>query len=314
MPKSASAKNGHPPQPCGPGQICSAGQCQAAGETCRDSCREGATSCVDDRRFQACSRQASGCLDYGSPQLCPDGQRCSEGSGCQDACAGLDSCSQKGKADALEAKSNCARRPPWAAGFGVRFAIAHRDRAEGTQCVDACNPECDLGTQRCADGGVQVCENFNGCPAWSQVNACPQGTACSGNGECRACSAGETDWQDCGLCGFQVRECVNGVWGEWGFCDEFGICRPGAVEVCGNCGTRTCNQACEWSDCENEGPCEAGATEACGECGVRECGAQCNWGACGNSNNNFRDCEECGWEWCCPDGNWCNDCEGSTQQ
>ena len=152
---------------------------------------------------------------------------------------------------------------------------------EGTQCVDACNPECDLGTQRCADGGVQVCENFNGCPAWSQVNACPQGTACSGNGECRACSAGETDWQDCGLCGFQVRECVNGVWGEWGFCDEFGICRPGAVEVCGNCGTRTCNQACEWSDCENEGPCEAGATEACGECGVRECGAQCNWGACG---------------------------------
>ena len=93
--------------------------CQAAGETCRDSCREGATSCVDDRRFQVCSRQASGCLDYGSPQLCPDGQRCSEGSRPSDACAGLDSCS-KGQSRCWR-PSPTVRADPWAAGFGVRF-------------------------------------------------------------------------------------------------------------------------------------------------------------------------------------------------
>ena len=87
----------------------------------------------------------------------------------------------------------------------------------------------------------------------------------------------------CGRCGKHKASCepaasgTGSVWSEYGACvAQTGVCAPGDLQPCGNCGTRTCTGTCGWpSACLNEpsGPsCPLGAVElttaGCGTIGT----------------------------------------------
>jgi MYXO-CTERM domain-containing protein len=103
------------------------------------------------------------------------------------------------------------------------------------------------------------------------------------------CDPGELEFLDCGMCGYQARECDDtGSWGAYDECSDEGECSPGEeiVEICGNCGTTvtTCDDFCTLvpGECQDEGECAAGTTEqeACegGDMRSRACDEACVWG------------------------------------
>jgi len=295
---------------CAQGQSCSGGECQGSGEMCRDTCRAGGTTCLDRSSLQRCEQQPNGCLDYSAPEPCPLGQECSDPGGCADVCGPAqcrvdeERCFQGGVQICVEDRRGCA---VWGAirpcGAGLT--------CEQAACVDACMPECALGDRRCEGGGYQTCVPVNGCEGWGAIDRCPPTTECRGAGECGdSCRPRDTEQRQCGGCGIEIRECGQAGWGPWQGCVDVGMCAPGQVRECGNCGVQICDDTCTWEACQGGDGCAPGTTEACGECGERQCNAQCDWDACGNSNNLWRSCLDCGWEFCCPDGDWCNDCSG----
>jgi len=105
-----------------------------------------------------------------------------------------------------------------------------------------------------------------------------------------ACTAGQTQSQDCGDCGTKTRTCTSSCqWGAWSSCSGEGVCSAQQTETkdCGNCGarTRTCSSSCQWSawsTCAGEGTCSPDATQSqsCGpDDGLqqRRCGDDCQW-------------------------------------
>ncbi|MEE2756556.1 MAG: hypothetical protein VYA30_07830 [Myxococcota bacterium] len=302
---------------CPAGQVCSGGQCQGAGQACRDSCSENSVVCLDDSSFQQCSRQANSCLDYNSPQNCPDGLRCNRANGqCENPCPSppecqlvRERCFQGGIQICVPNQFNGC--PTW----GAIQPCGPGQVCDGQQlgCVQGCEPECNPGSRRCVNDGYQVCSDAQGCAAWGPVERCPGGQQCRGDGECaNACRDGETETRECGQCGVERRDCRNGDWGIWLACEERGACQPGDVQACGNCGLRFCGDDCQWEPCRNDGVCAPGDEQPCGECGVQVCNMDCEWNGCGNSNGARRDCGQCGWQWCLPGGTWSDDCEGYT--
>jgi len=295
---------------CPDGQSCSGGECQGSGEMCRDTCSEGGVTCSNARSFQRCQRQPSGCLDYSVPENCPAGQQCAEPGGCADVCGppqcrvNEERCFQGGVQICVEDRRGCA---VWGAIRPCGPGMA----CDGGVCIESCTPECVEGERRCEGGGYQSCGRVNGCPVWGAIDRCPPGTQCAGAGECgESCRPGDFEQRLCGVCGIQSRDCDGENWGAWQGCVEVGECSPGEERQCGNCGVQVCDNQCDWGACAGGGACAPGSTEECGECGVRQCDDQCAWGACGNSDNAWRNCRDCGWEFCCPEGDWCGDCRG----
>ena len=145
------------------------------------------------------------------------------------------------------------------------------DMAIDEEITRDCRTACGPGFEGCTDGA------WMGCDAPEQC----------------ACDVENRDTQVCGTCGTRERECVGGMWSDWGACDESGgSCGPGTSESvpCGRCGMdrRTCTAECEWGPflgCnEPADACEPGTqeSEACpGGCGgmrTRTCGDGCTWG------------------------------------
>jgi hypothetical protein len=298
-------------QQCRASEVCSSGRCQPEGVECRDACVDGTFSCVDRSTFTRCSRQANGCLDYEASTACAGGQECDQESGrCEDVCPDpprcrliVERCFQGGVQICVPGFDGC---PTW----GAINSCPAGQTCEQAICLDSCQPQCQLGDRRCENDGVATCELINGCEDWGFPQACPGGRQCGGQGECiDACfdgagmRPGDIESRECGVCGIEFRECQQGgQWGAWNECIELGACEPGEQRVCGRCGIQRCNQNCEWDPCQGEGICQPMDTEPCGECGVRECDNQCRWSECGNSNNDWRHCNECGWQFCLPDG------------
>ncbi|MCK6574002.1 hypothetical protein L6V77_23225 [Myxococcota bacterium] len=326
---------GCPPDPEGGIQICTGGLCHSQG-SCADQCREGEVVCLTEVQSQLCARTAEGCLDWAVPLDCPVEERCVEGRGCgavcQDECAiGELRCEGRGR-------QACVRGPDGCTAWGAIEACPG-ECVQG-ECAEICQPECREGTRRCGpEGGVEACEPGDDCPVWGEETPCPPGQSCAGEGVCGTCDPGAVERQGCGNCGTQERTCgADRQWTPWGACSGEGECVAGAEEACGRCGVRRCGMDCRFSACEGEGVCAPGETRACGNCGRETCQAQCQWGGCdgqgvcspgqvgdcnecghrgctgqctwegcGNGDGTlFRRCRDCGWQFCCPNGDWCN--------
>ena len=325
---------GCPPDEEGGVQTCTGGTCHAAG-SCADQCRDGEIVCLTEVQSQVCARTAEGCLDWAAPLDCPADQRCHAAAGCGARC--MDECQvNETRCDAGGVQTCVAG----AEGCTVWGAISACPGAcaEGA-CQDVCQPDCAAGAQRCGPGGgVQACESLNDCLKWGSEVACAAGEQCAGEGVCGVCEPGATEAQGCGNCGTQTRACGdNRQWSPWGECAAQGECMAGQEQACGRCGVQRCGQDCHWGGCENEGPCTAGQTQPCGNCGTATCNGSCQWGGCGGEgvcapgatdacnqcgnrgctgqcswepcNNGdgtlWRRCNDCGWQFCCPNGDWC---------
>jgi hypothetical protein len=326
---------GCPPDPEGGVQVCTGGVCHSAG-SCADQCRESESVCLTEVQSQVCTRTAEGCLDWAAPLDCPATQRCRAGTGCgavcEDECA-LDAarCEGGGRQVCVRGQDGCTA---WGAITPCGGACV-----EG-ECAEVCQSECQAGVVRCGPGGgVQTCEAAGDCARWGAESACPDAQQCAGMGVCGVCEVGATESQGCGNCGTQTRTCgADGQWtpwgecaaqGEctagseeacgrcgvrrcdaachWGGCEAEGVCNPGEQRACGNCGHESCNGQCQWGGCEGQGVCSPGQTGDCNQCGHRSCTGQCTWDGCNNGDGTlFRRCNDCGWQFCCPNGDWCN--------
>lgn len=298
------------PEPCAASEVCIGGVCQVAGSPCSDQCREEQVVCVSEYAYQPCERQANGCLDFSTSVQCPAGMSCDPDQRCRSAicenivCAiGETRCDQNAIQICEPDRSGC---PSW----GRRVSCDTNEICQDGSCDYQCDPVCQLGTVRCADAGeIERCEQVNGCANWSYSGRCEADQVCLPGGRCGQCAEGQTNNRSCGGCGLQHQTCIGGRWSAWSDCPVG--CTPGTERVCGNCGIQICDEACEWTSCLGEGPCARGALELCGECGQRQCGNDCEWlSECNNGDGTtFRACRDCGWQFCCPEGDWCT-CEG----
>ncbi len=323
---------------CPDGEECSGGRCVFEG-ACSDQCREGELACFDGTNVQRCVRLETGCLDWAEPEACAEGAVCRPGQGCAVACA--DECGE-GETRCFErGRQACVRGPAGCFVWGAVEACEAGTTCAAGDCVESCVDVCELGARRCtADAAsVETCVREGGCTAWGAPLACNAGTACVGKGDCGVCTPGDREERTCGFCGNEARTCGgDGQWGDfgecggqgecragaeeacgncgvrrcgddcrWGPCEGGGECRPGESRGCGNCGTQRCNDSCRWGGCDGQGVCAPGSSGACGECGMRSCNGSCQWEGCNNGDGRlFRDCNACGWQFCCPNGNWCN--------
>jgi hypothetical protein len=328
------------PEACAADLSCSGGQCVAAG-ACTDQCDEGDADCFDATHEQRCERLDSGCLDWAAPVACPAQGLCEPGAGCGGGGSCTDACAEGESRCAEGGRQTCARGEGGCLAWGaVEPCPAGKTCAAG-ECADSCVNACELGARRCtADGhAVETCVGEGGCTRWGAPLACPGETLCVGDGQCGVCMPDASEMQACGACGHQGRTCsAQGQWSDWGSCDGQGECQPGETRGCGNCGTQRCGDdcrwgacegsgecqpgqtrgcgncgtarcdgSCHWGGCEGQGECAPGSTGACGQCGMRSCNGACHWEACNNGDGTlWRHCNQCGWQFCCPNGDWCN--------
>lgn len=153
-------------------------------QTCVDECEVGQRECLSDASFRVCALDELGCARWQPlvfcDVLCEDG-RCVEG------CLDNDN---DGFGVGCEAGPDCDDRnaqrfpgnPERCDGFD-NDCNAQVD--EGGVCDDRCEPECEVGEQRCQGGSaVQFCAlDAEGCPQWSVAQRCGDGTSCEG-GQC----------------------------------------------------------------------------------------------------------------------------------
>ena len=135
------------------------------------------------------------------------------------------------------------------------------------------------------------------------------------------CAPGAVEERPCMRCGVERKTCSDeGEWGEWGGCEDSGVCDPGAEESqgCGEGGSqsRVCGMDCQWEDFSSCVQCEDGETESCysgpamsagvGACveGTRSC-SRGQWSSCqGDVRPNIENCFD-GID---------NDCDGLTDR
>ena len=313
---------------------CFANECEDGDERpCENECGTGVQRCAGGV-YRPCSARSSSEVCDGADNDCDgdadellDCTGCEEGAerACQTECgSGQEQCvggAWRG-CDAPRARIEIC-------GTGVDENCDGRVDEGCDGCADGdtrrCETECGEGVETCSDstfGGCdaptprdEICDGQdNDCDGTSDEgvvrdcgNACGAGTEQCADGAFAGCTAPENcaceaeatpDVQSCGVCGFRQRECAEGMWGEWGACDEGeSQCQPGDVEMgaCGNCGTRRrqCGADCRWGDwsaCAGELECAPGTSE------TRDCA-----GGCGQQN---RICDNmCGWgEWDACDG------------
>ncbi|MGB0647818.1 MAG: hypothetical protein ACPGQS_11615 [Bradymonadia bacterium] len=301
----------NPVEACPRGEICTGGICQQEGP-CQDACRVNQIVCVGESEFQTCQRQANGCLDFSPAEYCPPDMLCQANQGCQSAACPTEACTVGETRCMSNAIQICETDAQGCAIWGRRIGCDFGEICNAGECEEQCVDECTVGQTRCGlSGAIEQCELTNGCGTWTIDRTCPSGQSCLAGGTCGECTEGSTEAQPCGNCGERSRTCQNGLWSEWSQCTSEGPCIQGSQRICGNCGLQQCNDQCEWGACTGEGECTAGEIASCGECGQRRCGDQCQWTEpCNNGAGTlYRQCLDCGWQFCCPDGDWCP-CEG----
>lgn len=150
------------------------------------------------------------------------------------------------------------------------------------KCVEETGLCCDvpcpnLGDKKCGSGGVQTCEEQNGCLAWSEPEACLEGATCTGAGSCAAgcqstCTPGEQQCVMEGGAAYQKCEDIGG--GCFQFAAQTFNCGGGATCNNGEC-LSTCSNSCTML---GDKQC-VGVTEQ--EC-VRGADGCLNWAGTGN--------------------------------
>ncbi len=219
---------------------------------------------------------------------------------------------------------------------GEKFRTCIPNNAGGTQwsqpsfcpfakCVEETGLCCDapcpgLGEKRCGGGGVQTCEEQNGCLVWSEPEQCLEGATCTGAGVCEAgcqstCSPGEQQCVTEGGAAYQRCEDIGGG------CYQLGAqtfnCGGGAVCNNGECMT-TCSNACsmmgekqcvgtterecvrgasgclEWAPTGNPMACGPTCTDRCSSAGQTRCDASNNEQTCQLQNDGCLDWQSTG--------------------
>lgn len=232
-----------PPVACGPGDVCSAGQCQAF---CVDECSTpGEDECAGDGVRTCGDADNDGCLEWSAAVACTGGTYCSEGS-CVETCT--DECAMAGQAV-------CTPDGTGVSQCGQFDSDACLDRSSGTACptgfscqgglcVATCTNDCDPGDpQQCASNGdaVQTCGNYDADPCfeWGGDVTCPDGAVCTG-GSCQiactdecttpnvaVCNAGNTGFSTCGQ--WDVDSCLE--YTSETLCQPYEVCNSGACEL-----------------------------------------------------------------------------------
>ncbi|GMU62294.1 MAG: hypothetical protein AMXMBFR34_40570 [Myxococcaceae bacterium] len=148
--------------------------------------------------LQACGGLSSQlCGAVGEPcceaQACNSGGRCGAANTCE-ACGGASQrCCLAGPACAGQA--NCLGDVCLPCG-GKGQSCCEGDVCDGAltctagSCAEAtsCTNPCDVGTSRCASGGIETCVAAGACPAWrTTVSQCPGGTSCLVTGDVADC-------------------------------------------------------------------------------------------------------------------------------
>jgi hypothetical protein len=301
-----------PVQPCPMTETCSNGICGSQPGMCQDACQANQVVCVNESEFQPCEQQPNGCMDFSSASACPEGMLCNSNQGCQSAACTDEACTIGQTRCNGNSIQVCEPDAVGCAVWGTRIGCGSEEICENGRCETRCTDDCSPSERRCgANNEIQICELQGACPFWVTERTCPSNQSCLTGGTCGECMPGDTDTRVCGNCGQQQRTCNTGLWSNWSDCSSQGVCMTGSQRICGNCGIQVCSDQCAWAPCTGEGECIAGAIEECGECGQRRCGDQCQWTEpCNNgAGTRFQNCRDCGWQFCCPGGDWCG-CAG----
>ncbi len=183
--------------------------------------------------------------------------------------------------------------------------------------VVTCTNACTEGEKACEGTGFKECKKGkDGCTAWSAVQPCPEGQACSGNACVDTCKpeCNVENLRECSENGFRVCTSVDGClkWGDVVACDngcDNGACKDpaptcedectadtrecldeaGSYRMCGQFDDDSCR---EWSQpalCGDGQICSNGECVDNGEPGV-ECTDKCETGAVVCDGNGYKTC------------------------
>jgi len=250
-----------PVNPCGNGEACVNGACEAA---CTNECTDGSVKCnADGSATQDCELNGgSGCWEWGAEVACAGGETCSAGvcaTGCVEECTqGSRQCSGDGYQLCDDFDSDACMD------WGPITPCTGGDTCSDGYCDSTCTNECTTGATQCAGTtGAQTCGDYDSdpCLEWGPIVPCPAGETCS-MGQCDVTCTNECAAMNDTQCttsggGFQVCDYPAGstclAWGPQVSCAVDETCVAGAcVLVC---------------DCDfNAGICEPdspGSTTAC---------------------------------------------------
>jgi len=153
-----------------------------------DGCTAAAQKrCIDYDNAATCTADDQGCLFWGAPEPCPEGDTCSGGT-CGPICvsdldctaAGLKRCTADGlQQECVEVQAGCIK---WAPG---QACPSHEACVTGTGC--ACQAGCKAAESRCVGlHQYQACApaDAQGCTFWDAAQTC-SGTDSCVQGDCR---------------------------------------------------------------------------------------------------------------------------------
>ena len=252
---------------CSAAKVCQEGQC-----VCDDVCQPTKPECLSLTTWHACLSDAAGCLVWGEPKACAEGQQC---------LPELGTCG---------CKPDCAAKSCGADGCGGSCGGCDGICSPEGQCV--CEHECPVGAlAKCGPNGQQqVCEEADtGCRVWVSA-PCPEALTCV-QGACTC-----------------LGSCANKSCGDDGCGGSCGVCTGG--ETCSGSGECVCTDACPLggTQCDASGllHCEKPAGQECAswvltacpddqECvgGSCVCVPDCDGKACG-ADGCEGSCGECG--------------------
>ncbi|GMV40888.1 MAG: hypothetical protein AMXMBFR64_26040 [Myxococcales bacterium] len=176
---------------CDPGLTCSNGSCALG---CKDECTvKGAKQCAG-AAWQACDdHDQDGCLEWGTPTACGDGEICSAGScalGCTSTCSvvGEKQCNVAGAVETCD-DWNVDGCLEWGSGVACGPGLVCSAGNCATTCVDDC-PAVGLVECTPTGNGTRQCGDWNqdGCLGWGTTVSCGQNQTCVA-GECKGTAA-----------------------------------------------------------------------------------------------------------------------------
>ncbi|MBN2498801.1 MAG: hypothetical protein JXR96_29690 [Deltaproteobacteria bacterium] len=214
---------------CQTGERCNGdGQCVSG---CVDRCQAGEKACAGNAVVECVDTDNDGCVEWGTPSPCADGQTCRDGrcTSCVPDCVGRE-CGPDG------CGGSCGTCP----------SDQRCDQTSG-QCVGGCTDECFWGESRCVDPfSYQECGDWDEdpCTEFGEVYRCPDDAPCD---------------PETGYC---LVTCEDECWWGESYCvDEMGYveCGPWDGDPCLEFGPRLeCPEGsfCDWNTGRCDGACE----------------------------------------------------------
>ena len=273
--------------PCSVGETCSGGECSAE---CADECAIDSRACAGAGYTLCDNYDDDPCLEWSDVIPCGDEETCSDGQcarGCDDECAaGARRCAAETAGVVVCGEFDDDGCLDW----GDVVPCGEGETCSLGECAAECRDECESGSVRCADDGVERCGQFDGdpCAEWSLPSPCGEGQTCSA-GQC-------------------VDACAHDCIGESRRCAE------GGVQTCGNFDDDPCADWSESAPCGDDLVCDAGGCHA-------QCGDECAAGSVRCGPGGLLTCGEYDADACtewsegvpCPDGQSCSDGECRVQ-